>query len=230
MQWFFDTPKITTNTQCAKNYVISLRSKELLKSINRITSVDCKLEQFKNHNASLIEVSKKLYEKFDPKAIYCFNNEIHLVYQSNRCSRSYSNCPVDKLLTSACSVASVTASALPASALPASASPVIFTGQAFEFDNQNEILDYIITRQFYCKRNNMTLIYRCLRGKNASVSGVKLDYIFKSILSKFVVPEDIYYGHIIQKQNVTNESGVNRKVFNTQSFCIKLNKSKINLL
>lgn len=181
-----------------KPHIISLKSHNLLSYINNITTIDEKLYLFKKYNNVLIEVCKELYNTYDPSMIYCFNNEIHLVFYHNNTGDYLYNGDITKTLTSMASYVSILFTKkmeeLNSDIIP------IFSGILVEFDKEYETLNYIIWRQFDCKRNNTTLLYKCYNKDsltNTDLYNVKIDYMLSRLDD---IPPQLINGNIIKKQ------------------------------
>ena len=99
-----------------------------------------------------------MYNKFDPVMIYAFNNEINLAFFYNDNGEDRYDGNINKILTSIVSYASVLVSKeLEKSEIYLD---LVFDGHFIEFDIDHEILNYFIWRQFDCKRNTITLLYK----------------------------------------------------------------------
>jgi hypothetical protein len=80
---------------------------------------------------------------------------------------------------------------------------LVYTAQYIEFDKDHETLNYLIWRQFDCKRNSITLLYKCLNNVS-NVDSIKLSVMVND-LKRHRVFEELNYlltGHIFKKQLV----------------------------
>ena len=188
---------------CYKPYIISIKSKSLLTHINNIKNnskyksiIEDKVNLLNIINEVLIEVSRKIYLKFDPTMIYTFNNEINIVFFYNENGESIYDGNINKILTSIVSYASICISKEleKQSALL----DFIFDGHFIEFDKDYEILNFLIWRQFECKRNIITLLYKCLHNKN-NINNLTLDDMKYDLPLNIISPE-LFTGIIIKKR------------------------------
>jgi hypothetical protein len=139
-----------------KPYVVSLKSKALLTYINQIMTLESKQEFFDDYNRAIEKVCETLYDRFDPNMMYTFNNEIHLVFFYSDLGNYLYNGNVHKTITALASCATLSVWKHLHVDSP-------FFGSLVEFDQDYEVLNYIMWRQFDCKRNNLTLLYKCLQ-------------------------------------------------------------------
>ncbi|NBP02831.1 MAG: hypothetical protein EBU90_22490 [Proteobacteria bacterium] len=184
-----------------KAHVVSLKSSELLKYINFVCPIGEKLDKLGLYNEILVRVAKSLYQRFDPSAIYCFNNEFHLVFFYNDAGNFLFDGDIVKTLTSIVShVTSIFIKELLGESLNID---VHFTGTFVEFDKDYEALNYLVWRQLDCHRNNTTLMYKCV--KNSSIDqevtkNVTLEEMTTVIEEKFgKLPEYVHNGNIVKK-------------------------------
>ncbi len=196
-----------------KPHIISLKSPTLLKFINRVSSIDDKYDELKRYNAVLNDVCKKLYDRFDPQLVYSFENEIHLVYYFNDNGNYLYDGNINKTLTT---IASHATSYFSQEFGGASISKATFFEATFvEFDEEYETLNYIVWRQMDCKRNIVTLLYKCLNHENVVDGSLSLDkqkvaemetaVITKSGGFMDILPQ-VFYGNIIKKQLLWKET------------------------
>lgn len=178
-----------------KPHIISLKSQTLLSYINKISSLEEKLKLLKNYNAILIDISKELYNVYDPHMIYCFNNEIHLVFYYNENGDYIYNGDIIKTVST---IVSYTTMLFCKKFIEKGilCSPV-FNGIFVEFNKDYETLNYLIWRQYDCKRNNITLLYKCLHNESFDVHNVKIDYMLSQLQD---IPLQLIHGNIVKKQ------------------------------
>lgn len=190
-----------------RTHVISLKSKGLLSFLNKTTDVEQKIKMITRLNESMVNVCKRLYARFNPTMIYQFNNEIHLVFNYNDLGDFLYDGDITKTLTKIVSSATLysTQELLQDTSFD-KVNDIIFSGTFVQFKEDYEILNYIIWRQYDCKRNNITLLYRCEQGIDQVEEGLKLADMEASL--KTPVPETILYGNIIKKEIVYKEVDV----------------------
>lgn len=186
-----------------KPHIISLKSKKLLFFINHLTTLDEKLDIFKEHNDMLIAVCKKLYERFDPHMIYTFNNEIHLVFYYNDMGDVLYYGNVNKLITSIVSYASIYMEKI--FSQKGIDIDFLFDGEFVEFDEDYETLNYLVWRQLDCKRNNTVLLYRCIKkdqilDNKLAIDKIKIEEMQQEFENYNKIDESIFTGNIIKRQ------------------------------
>jgi len=147
-----------------KPFVVSLKSRQILSYFNYLTSIDDKLKFIDKFNEIMITVSKKLYTQYDPHMIYTFHDEIHLVFFYNENGNYLYSGDINKIITTLVSYTSIEMTKI----LTKRSIDLefVYKGQFIQFDNDYEILNYIIWRQFDCKRNIITLLYKCINLEN----------------------------------------------------------------
>ena len=114
-----------------KPHIVTLKCNQLLQHLNSLSDWLEKYNALASFNNTLTNVSKQLYERYDPNMIYCFNNEIHLVFFYNEYGDFIYNGDIMKTTTSMASTASVMFSnelSLPEG--------VVFNGTFVEFDKE----------------------------------------------------------------------------------------------
>ena len=181
-----------------KPYVISLKSKTILKYLKNNTKntedFQTKIELLNTLNNVLINACRKMYNKFDPVMIYAFNNEINLAFFYNDKGEDRYDGNINKILTSIVSYASVLVSKeLEKSEIYLD---LVFDGHFIEFDIDHEILNYFIWRQFDCKRNTITLLYKSFYNTD-DIQDLNLDDM------KYTLPnvnDKLLTGNIIKKR------------------------------
>lgn len=196
---------------CFKPHIISLKSKTLLTHLNFLTKLDEKLECLKEYNTILERVCAILYSKYDPHMIYAFNNEIHLVFYPNDEGNFLFDGDISKTLTMIVSYASICFT----KEIKGTQFEVdcVFEGNFVEFGKDYEVLNYIIWRQLDCKRNTVTLLYKCINYDGILDNMMTLDKISLLELQKEVYNkvssealDRLMYGGISKKQIVYIET------------------------
>jgi hypothetical protein len=175
--------KMNSSAPC---FVISLKSKSLLKYLKKEMDFEKKNEVFGQNNILLKNVCKILYDKYDPILIYCFNNEINLAFIND--GNALYNGNISKLVCKIASHASVCYTK------ELNDVDIVFEGIFAEFSKCCELLNYLIWRQFDCRRNTITSLYKSFM-KNSSVDNVGVH----DMENCFNVPKDLLYGIIIKK-------------------------------
>lgn len=151
-----------------KPHIISLKSKTMLNKINEVTDINTKLQLLKLYMDMMIDVSKVVYNRFDPHMMYMFNNELHLVFNYNDEGIFLYDGNIHKLITAICSRVTLEVN----KRLPYEAS---FEATLTEFDKDFETLNFLIWRQHDCKRNVSSLLYKCIMNDNENVDCLEED-------------------------------------------------------
>lgn len=187
-----------------KPHIVSLKSRTLLNLINKVNNenIEDKVDFIEIINTILIDVSKKIYLKFDPTIIYTFHNEINIVFFYRENGEFIYDGNMNKILTSIVSYASIMFSKELEKTVIDNIykDDFIFDGHLIEFDKDYETLNFLIWRQFVCKRNTITLLYKCLHNKNDTNNISICD--MKSSLP--VISPEIFMGNILKKRNFTS--------------------------
>jgi len=212
-----------TNKKCHpyKPFVVTLKSRQILSYFNYLTNIYDKLKFIEKFNEIMIEVSKKLYIQYDPHMIYTFHDEIHLVFFYNEHGNYMYSGDINKIITTLVSYTSIELTKI----LNKRSINLdfVYKGQFVEFDDDYEILNYIIWRQFDCKRNTITLLYKCIylenflnnKEKNHSQ---KLETMEKNVSWFLKDKYKTYYtGHILKKTLFYSNSKNPKIVFNKTS-------------
>jgi hypothetical protein len=209
-----------------KPHIVSLKSRTLLNLINKVKNetstkyksvIEDKIDLIEMINKILIEVSKKLYLRCDPTVIYTFHNEINIVFFYKENGECIYDGNMNKILTSIVSYASIVFSKeLEKNNLSQYINDFIFDGHLIEFDKDYETLNFLIWRQFVCKRNTISLLYKCLHDKKDNdIEGTFTDAVDRrqgtnnmSIDDmKYRLPiisSELFMGNIIKKRNFTS--------------------------
>lgn len=200
----------TYNSKCFNPYnthVISLKSKKILKFLNFKNTFIQKINEFKIHNEILVCISKKLYKEFNPTLIYCFNDEIHLVFADCEKEESY-NGNINKKLSCISTFASV-----------------LFTKEflkqeidldfciipkyvEFKKDVQYELLNYIIWRQNDCLRNNLTTLYSYFEKNLDNISIPQIAHALTNYPESTYITDQIMYGNLIKNDECDKSRGL----------------------
>lgn len=174
-------------------FIVSIQSKDILDGINTVTNLDEKIKQMKTINDLLYQVCKSVYNRFDPTLVYYFNNEIHVLFNGN--SELLYNGDIYKLIT-----------ILTSFVTKEFQGNCMFTAKYTEFPKDYECLNYLVWRQFDCKRNNVTLLYKCLHKDlyldSALGCDQKLDDMFAELPE---LPLFLTLGNILKKNLVYHE-------------------------
>lgn len=189
--------------------VISLKSKEILKLVNNLGKIDNeidiknKLLSWEQYNKILLNVSKECYDRFSPSMIYTFNDEIHMVFYNQSDYQGIYNNNINKTLT----IMSSFVSNKFTKEFIKNNIDVEFTvyGKYVEFKDEYEILNYLIWRQFDCRRNNIITLYKCI---NSNVNSMSLENVTQELFHYLsddlkINYEDIQYiicGNILKKR------------------------------
>lgn len=190
-----------------KPFIISLKSKQLLNYISHLTNLDDKIKRLEVIQDVLFDVGKKVYQKYDPHLVYTFQNEVNVVFYYNESGIYLFNGNVMKTVTSLASFISVEVSkSLYKRGVDID---LHFTGQFVEFDVDYELLNYLIWRQMDCRRNTITLLYKCLNMASildgeCSIESIKIDEMITSLNVSIDNVEDSLYhlltGNVIKKR------------------------------
>lgn len=172
-------------------YIVSLKSKEILQYLNtKKTSVKEKIEDWQEYNTLLLKVSQECYDRFSPRMVYAFNDEIHLVFYNTSDYPDLYNGNVTKTLTTISSFATRQFTSE-------------FTKRNLDFDftihvkyaefpREYEALNYLVWRQLDCKRNNIITLFKYFQ---EDVKYLVLDDVTQSLFHK-LSDVDISYEHI----------------------------------
>lgn len=157
-----DFIKKHNDTKCHgfKPFIVTLKSKNLMTYINRLNDYDNKVKELELLQDLLFKVSKKLYIKYDPNLIYTFQNEINVIFYYNDQGNYIYDGNINKMLTSMSSYVSTELTKL--FLLENIKVDLYFSAQFVEFDIDYEVLNYLVWRQMDCKRNTITLLYKCM--------------------------------------------------------------------
>ena len=158
--------------------VISLKSREILRLVNNLEkdNVKNKILKWEEYNQILLSVSKACYNRFNPSMIYSFNDEIHMVFYNQSDYDEYYNNNINKTLTT---MASFVSNKFTKEFIKNNID-IEFTvnGRYVEFKQEFEVLNYLIWRQFDCKRNNIITLYKCF---NSEVNSKSLEDVTQEL-------------------------------------------------
>jgi hypothetical protein len=143
-------------------YIVSLKSKEILEYINASSqSINEKIQNWREYNKVLVNISKECYNRFNPKMMYTFNDEIHMVFYNTSDYPDLYNGNVNKTLTSMSSFAT----RLFTKEFSKNGLDFEFTIHAkyAEFRQEYECLNYLVWRQLDCKRNNIITLFHYIQ-------------------------------------------------------------------
>lgn len=155
-----------------KGHVVILKSKKILDIFNNNKNNLDKLEMV---HSTMINICEGLMEKYNPRLIYTFNDEVHLVfmYDEHDNSRYIFDGNVHKLLTHLSS----TTSYLISKSNLLSINPEV-TAKFVQFNDDHELLNFIAWKQSHCfsKAQETSLVL--------NVDNVPLWYKFGTFLKK----------------------------------------------
>jgi hypothetical protein len=192
-----------------KPYVVSLKSKEILEYLNfQKESFDIKLDELNEYNRILISVTKECYNRFNPLMIYTFNDEIHMVFYNVSDYPDLYNGNVNKTITT---MASFATRAFTKEFMKNHIDFDFTIGAKYiEFSTEYEILNYLIWRQFDCKRNNIITLYKYF---SSDVKYIQLDDVtqllfhnLKDINISHSQLDFLIYGNVLKKELVYIEN------------------------
>jgi len=190
------------NTKCHsyKPHVITIKSKKILSYLKSISlsnlSFDEKKIKINELNDVLIEVCKSIYIQYDPNLIYCYHNEINIVFFYKENGNYLYDGNINTLLTNL--VSYTTLKMNQELQKISNLNDFIFTGKFIEFDKDYEILNYIIWRQINCKRNTLSLFYKCLY-KNKDIDNIKTTDMQICLDKKDINIDKFLTGNILKK-------------------------------
>lgn len=168
---------VKNNKNCHgfKPFIVSVKSKQLMSHISHLTSFSDKVKLLKAVQDILFESSKVIYKRYNPHLIYTFQNEINIVFFYNDQGNFVYNGNINKIITGIVSCISI-------EVYKRLFIELDFTGQFVEFDIDYEILNYLVWRQMDCRRNIVTLLYKCYNMNHVfddtvEVDGLKNEYM-----------------------------------------------------
>jgi len=143
-----------------KPHIVSIKSCQILDLLNTIISFDKKVKSLELFQSILYESVKPLYIDCAPNMVYTFLNEIHLVFFYNEEGNYIYDGNINKTITMMTS--SISVNFCKQLYIRGIDFNFTFTGQIVEFDKDYETLNYLIWRQNDCRRNTLSLLYKCL--------------------------------------------------------------------
>jgi tRNA(His) 5'-end guanylyltransferase len=157
-----------------------------------------------------------IYTKFNPHLIYTFQNEINVVFFYNERGTFIYNGDINKIVTNIVSVVSIEVYKRLSIIQPNV--DLNFHGHFVEFDIDYEVLNYLVWRQMDCKRNTITLLYRCYNEiihDDTNIKGIKIINMISVLnhkIGKDITREYMHLltGNIIKKclfYKIKNEKG-----------------------
>lgn len=206
-----------------KPFIVSLKSKQILSYFNYLTNIDDKLKFIEKFDEIMIEVSRKLYVQYDPHMIYTFHDEIHLVFFYNENGNYIYSGDINKIITTLVSYTSIEMTKILTK--KSITLDFVYKSQFVEFDKDYEILNYIIWRQLDCKRNIITLLYKCINLENFLNNKDKHNYLKLDVMEKDVSDVlkeklELYCtGNILKKSLVYKNTKNPKIVFNKENDC-----------
>ena len=189
-----------------KPHIISIKSYQILNFLNTVTDFDEKVKNLVLFQKILYESVKPLYKNCSPNMVYTFLDEIHLVFFYNDYGNYIYDGNINKTITAMTS--SISVNFCKELCTRGIDFDFTFSGQIVEFDKDYETLNYLIWRQNDCKRNTLTILYKCLHldlflennlDLNIKLSDIKKD--IDNILNKDVELSLVHLirGNIIKK-------------------------------
>ena len=140
-----------------KPHVITLRSRQILRCLNKVTNIDEKHQQLDLYYEKMTGLLTKCYNEFDPTFIYMCNDELHFVFFYNDEGDFRYNGNIHKTMSALTSFVSIHVSRI----FP-EFEYFYYTTRCIEFDTDYETLNYLIWRQTNSTNNNFQTFYRCL--------------------------------------------------------------------
>jgi hypothetical protein len=204
-------------------YIVSLKSKEILEYLNtRNLSIKEKIDDWQEYNTMLLKVSQECYDRFNPRMIYSFNDEIHMVFYNTSDYPDLYNGNVNKTLTTMSSFATRQFT----KEFNKRNLDFEFTINAkyAEFNQEYEALNYLVWRQLDCKRNNIITLFKYFQ---EDVKYLVLDDVTQSLFHKLtdlnMNYEQLKYlinGNVVKKELVyvdMNDNMLTKKELNVSN-------------
>lgn len=160
-----------------KPHVITLKSKQVLKYLNKPMTIQEKQTHLDSYYTKVKEVVKKCYHQFDPTLVFLVNDEFHFVFYFNEEGDFRYNGNIMKMSSSINSFVSVEMSKLYSTEFD-----FYYTAQALEFEEDDEVLNYLIWRQSNGKNNNFQNFYKCMYPKS-DIMGMTLEQIDNELMN-----------------------------------------------
>lgn len=214
-----------------KGHIVTLKSKDILEYLNK-TGKDINFSsKHQKYNQILLNVCKSLYLKYDPNMIYAFNDEINLVFYHNNDDVEYVyKGDIHKTITMMTSFVSIQFSKEFSS--ENLELDFLVNGRFVEFEDDYEMLNYIIWRQNDCYRNNLTVLHNQFGNSSHSMKItdviLSLEQLEKEFQesngmkrSNFGMEMSFFYGNLIKKEIVYKE--INGKMICKKHFNVDNN-------
>jgi len=138
-------------------YIVSLHSKQILEAINCVDELESKLHSMNVYSCIFEKLAKAIYNRYNPSVVYFFNNEVHVVFYNCDDNPELYDGNIHLLMSSITSFATRELDRYLSSQID-----FTFVAKYTEFPKEYEVLNFLIWRQFDCRRNNTTLLYKCL--------------------------------------------------------------------
>jgi tRNA(His) 5'-end guanylyltransferase len=192
-----------------KPYIVSLKSKEILEYLNfQKESLHVKLDEWNEYNKILMNVTKECYNRFNPLMIYTFNDEIHMVFYNVSDYPDLYNGNINKTITT---MASFVTRMFTKEFMKNQINFDFTIGaKHVEFSSEYEVLNYLIWRQFDCKRNNIITLYKYFK---SDVKDMQLEDVTQMLfhnLNDINITHSqlnfLIYGNILKKELVYIEN------------------------
>jgi hypothetical protein len=202
-----------------KYYIVTIKSADLLKDINKTTKISDKLNYIKEINYIWKETSNSIYEKFSPYLIYSCNNEINLVFYSDNLLY---NGNITKFVSNITSLITLEFNKI-------SRKEFVFNGYSVEFEEDYECMNYIIWRYHDCIRNISNLLWKCVQTDIDIIFNPNiptLDIVHRDI--KNYINEDYLNGTVYKKCfyiNTNDNEECNRKYIKSLNPCNVFNNN-----
>ena len=186
-----------------KPHVVSLHSKQISKFLNKKMSIEDKQEHIEKYYQNVSTVIKKCYNHFDPTLIYVINDEIHFVFYFNDDGNFKYNGNIMKMTSCITSFVSIEFTKL--FIKEQNDIEFYFTSKVVEFDQDDEVLNYIIWRQLSGKNNNFQNFYKSVY-PDKDMTGMTLEQIDNELMNSHMVLTSFsnIYGLITKR---TSEGG-----------------------
>lgn len=191
-----------------KPYIISLKSKEILEYLNyNSSSIEDKINQWKNYNNILLNVTQLCYNRFNPSMIYTFNDEIHMVFYDTLDYPDLYNRNINKNLTI---ITSFVTHHFTKEFIRCNLDfEFTISSKYIEFSLEYETLNYLVWRQLDCKRNNIITLIKYF---NNNIKSVNLTDITQELFHNlhdlnitFTDLEFLIHGNILKKELIDND-------------------------
>lgn len=178
-----------------KPHIVSLKSKQIRKHLNAPKTFQEKQDHLDTYYQNTLNMVKKCYHQFDPTLIFIVNDEIHFVFYYNEEGDFRFDGNIMKLSSSITSFVSIEMSKIYGNDLH-----FYYTTKVVEFNEDDEVLNYIIWRQLNGKNANFQNFYKCLH-PNLDISGITLAEIDEELMNNHMELTSFsnIYGVLIKK-------------------------------